>query len=144
MFTVIKNCSSTYFLKDNKKKSGERNIEFEAMLYQTSAQKIEFQDKADHERVKHFMQGLSKRESEIINLVIYQGFTLLEASKIMGVTQGSASGYYKKAKSKIKDEIVAAHKDKHGRAPKFEETITVGLENIKLKNRKNAPRPKKI
>ena len=108
-FSIIKNCSFDFFEKNSRIDGHERNYENEALFLKTASQEAHVQKLKDQSKIQKILESLSKRESEIINLVIYQGMTVQEAAEVMGVTQGSASSYYKRAKVKFKEEIIRNH-----------------------------------
>lgn len=135
-FTIIKNCSYDFFQKSNRVRDQERSFENEALFLKSASQELKVQQQKDQQKIQNVLKSLSKREAEIINLVIYQGMTVVEAAEIMGVTQGSASSYYKRGKAKFKEEIIRNHYQDKTSPPKFEDSLTLGLELIKVKYKK--------
>lgn len=137
-FSIIKNSTYDYYKKANRISGHEHNYENEALFYQSASQELNLQKLKDQARIKEVLTSLSKRESEVINLVIYQGLTVAEAAEVMGVTQGSASSYYKRGKEKFKHEIIRSHYADKTNPPDFEHSLTLGLELYKVRHKKKS------
>lgn len=125
LFTIIRNTSYDNLKKvSNRKRIDEYSLKDEKM-YHTSSQEMRLRKKKDNEVAQALILNLSRREKEVIELIVYQDLTLKEAAHIMGVTVGSVSSYLKRAKASLKGEILENKKSTN--IPDFEKTYTYNL-----------------
>lgn len=131
-FTIIRNTSTDLFRKKNRTYENNEKFQQQAKLYKTSTQLSRVQNEKDRLTFLGYLEKLSKREREVIDLVYYQQMTIKQAAEIMNIKQGSAAGYLKKAKSALKDIILTPVQPEAG-TPAFDKTWTCGLEKFSRK-----------
>jgi RNA polymerase sigma-70 factor (ECF subfamily) len=70
-------------------------------------------------RIGAFQQALArlaKRQQEVLHLVFYQDMSLQEASKVMGVSLGSARTHYERGKRNLRTRLEKSkHFDEYGK-----------------------------
>ena len=59
----------------------------------------------DHGPLRKALADLPLRQMEVLHLVFYQGLTILEASRAMGVTEGTARTHYERGKARLKKRL---------------------------------------
>lgn len=69
----------------------------------TSSPDRELAKSDDARRLVRAMKKLSDRQREILHLVFYQDLTISEASKVMGISLGSARTHYERGKGRLRD-----------------------------------------
>jgi RNA polymerase sigma-70 factor, ECF subfamily len=122
LYTIIKNTAYDYYRKQARRNELDEDFLRDEKKSKTASQERYLRHKADQEAALYLLDKLSKRESEVIELVIYQGLKIKEAAQIMGVTQSSASSYLKRAKQTLKGYILTEREN--SQAPSFEQTYT--------------------
>ena len=55
-----------------------------------------------HERLRHLLERLSRRQRDLLHLVYYQEMTIEEASEVLGISLGSARTHYERGKSRLR------------------------------------------
>lgn len=122
LFSIIKNTSYDYFRKQSRRQELDEDFLRGEKKSKTASQERRFRQKGDKEAATYLLEQLSKREREVIELVIYQGLKIKEAAEVMGVSLGSASSYLKRAKKSLKGHVLKERQNPKG--PSFEQTFT--------------------
>lgn len=58
------------------------------------------------------LSGLAPRQAEVLTLMYGHGMTVLEASKVLGISQGSAATHLHRGKVKLREYFVERDEDK--------------------------------
>ena len=74
---------------------------------------------------------LSAREQEVIELIMYQDLSVIEAAEIMDVSRSSVNSYLVRAKKNLKDLILEERKRPTG--PSFEKSFTYNISDLHKK-----------
>ena len=128
LYTIIKNTAIDHFRKQNRR--NELNVVAlkDAKNAKTATQEKRIRQKGDREAADHILSSLSKREKEVVELIMYQDLSPTEAAEIMGVSRGSVNTYLKRAKEALKNKIEKERKSPTG--PSFEKTYTYNIKKI--------------
>lgn len=72
----------------------------ESQLHPAPWQQVELDERAAH--LHDCLSRLPARQSEVLHLVFYQGLTLVDSAKVMGISTGSAAQHYERGKTKLR------------------------------------------
>jgi RNA polymerase sigma-70 factor (ECF subfamily) len=128
LYAIIKNTAIDYFRKNNRR--AELNVVAleDAKSSKTATQEKRLRAKGDQAAAEHILQSLSKREKEVVELIMYQDLSVTEAAEIMRVSRGSVNTYLKRAKEALKNKIQSERNSPSG--PSFEKTYTYNIKKV--------------
>lgn len=128
LFTIIKNTAIDHFRKQNRRNELDHVAFQDIKSYKSATQEKRLRSKGNKEAATHLLSQLSKREKEVVELVMYQELSVTEAAEIMGVSRGSVNTYLKRAKENLKDKIEEG-KNKSD-IPNFEHSYTRNIKKV--------------
>lgn len=122
VFTIIRNTAIDQFRKKQRHLELEQDAFSDHKEAKSASQERKVRAKSDELAAKHVIAQLSKREQEVVELMIYQELSAEEAAKIMEVSRASVYTYFKRAKKALKDIVIKEKERPSG--PSFEQSLT--------------------
>jgi RNA polymerase sigma-70 factor (ECF subfamily) len=65
-------------------------------------------DALERQLLRKLLSGLTRRQRELLHLVFYEGLTIEEASRVLGISLGTARTHYERGKARLRLQLNCA------------------------------------
>lgn len=127
LYKIIQNTTRDYLRVHKRRQELTSDFLDGQKVHKSDSKEYKVRAEADKKALLFYLDKLSKREKEVIELVYYQELSTDEAGEILGITRSSVNTYLKRAKESMHGKISDGYRQEG--CPDIEKSITHLIKN---------------